>query len=184
MAGVTCCLRTSNPSLNGYTADKSRLFFNDLLARTRALPGVTAASLATDTPLSGGRDRSGIVVEGYTPREDEKMSIDVTYISPDYFKTLDVPLASGRDFNPQDTVGSPPVVIINEKMAQYFFPGQNPIGKRIGLEKVPDMTIVGVVKDARYVNLRAANAPSFLYADHAAERPPGPGAASQDQHRC
>jgi predicted permease len=143
-----------NPSLNGYTADKSRLFFNDLLARTRALPGVTAASLATDTPLSGGRDRSGIVVEGYTPREDEKMSIDVAYISPDYFKTLDVPLASGRDFNPQDTVGSPPVVIINEKMAQYFFPGQNPIGKRIGLEKVPDMTIVGVVKDARYVNLR------------------------------
>jgi len=143
-----------NPSLNGYTADKSRLFFNDLLARTRALPGVTAASLATDTPLSGGWDRSGIVVEGYTPREDEKMSIDVTYISPDYFKTLDVPLASGRDFNLQDTVGSPPVVIINERMAQYFFPGQNPIGKRIGLEKVPDMTVVGVVKDAKYVNLR------------------------------
>jgi len=143
-----------NPSLNGYPAEKSRLFFDDLLARTRALPGVTAASLATDTPLSGGWDRSGIVVEGYTPREDEKMSIDVTYISPDYFKTLDVPLSSGRDFNLQDTVGSPPVVIINEKMAQYFFPGQNPIGKRIGLEKVPDMTIVGVVKDARYVNLR------------------------------
>jgi hypothetical protein len=82
------------------------------------------------------------------------MSINVLAISPDYFKTLDVPLASGRDFNPQDTVGSPPVVIINEKMAQYFFPGQDPIGKRIGLEKVPDMTIVGVVKDARYVNLR------------------------------
>jgi hypothetical protein len=61
-----------NPSLNGYTADKSRLFFNDLLARTRALPGVTAASLATDTPLSGGRDRSGIVVEGYTPRETKR----------------------------------------------------------------------------------------------------------------
>jgi predicted permease len=143
-----------NPSLNGYPADKSRLFFNDLLARTRALPGVTAASLATDTPLSGGWDRSGIVVEGYTPREDEKMSIDVTYVSPDYFKTLDVPLRSGRDFNLQDTIGSPPVVIINEKMGEYFFPGQDPIGKRIGLEKVPDMTIVGVVKDARYVNLR------------------------------
>jgi putative ABC transport system permease protein len=143
-----------DPSLNGYTADKSKLFFNDLLARTRALPGVTAASLATDTPLSGGWDRSGIVVEGYTPREDEKMNIDVTYISPDYFKTLDVPLSSGRDFNLQDTVGSPPVVIINDKMAQHFFPGQSPIGKRIGLEKIPDMTIVGVVKDARYVNLR------------------------------
>jgi predicted permease len=147
-------LASVNPSLNGYSADKSRLFFDELLGRMRALPGVTAASLATDSPLSGGWDRNGIVVEGYTPREDEKMSVDVTYISPDYFKTLDIPLASGRDFNAQDAIGSPPVVIINEKMAQYYFPGQNPIGKRIGLEKVPDRTIVGVVKDAKYVSLR------------------------------
>jgi putative ABC transport system permease protein len=125
-----------------------------LLARTRALPGVTAASLANDSPLSGGWDRNGIVVEGYTPREDEKMSIDMTYISPDYFKTLDIPLSSGRDFNAQDVIGSPQVTIINEKMAGFFFPGQNPIGKRIGLHGVPDVTIVGVVKDAKYISLR------------------------------
>jgi predicted permease len=147
-------LASINPSLNGYSADKSRLFFDDLLTRTRTLPGVKAASLATDSPLSGGWDQNGIVVEGYTPREDEKMSVDVTYVSPDYFKTLDIPLSSGRDFNSQDTLGSPQVAIINEKMGQYFFPGQNPIGKRIGLEKIPDMTIVGVVKDAKYVSLR------------------------------
>ena len=147
-------LASVNPSLNGYSADKSRLFFDELLTRTRALPGVNAASLATDSPLSGGWDQNGIVVEGYTPREDEKMSVDVTYVSPDYFKTLDIPLSSGRDFNSQDTLGSPQVAIINEKMGQYFFPGQNPIGKRIGLEKIPDMTIVGVVKDAKYVSLR------------------------------
>jgi predicted permease len=147
-------LASINPSLNGYSADKSRLFFDELLTRTRTLPGVKAASLATDSPLSGGWDQNGIVVEGYTPREDEKMSVDVTYVSPDYFKTLDIPLSSGRDFNSQDTLGSPQVAIINEKMGQYFFPGQNPIGKRIGLEKIPDMTIVGVVKDAKYVSLR------------------------------
>jgi len=147
-------LASVNPSLNGYSADQSRNFFNELLDRTRALPGVTAASLATDSPLSGGRDRNGIVVEGYTPREDERMSVDVTYVSPDYFKTLNIPLSSGRDFNAQDAIGSPPVVIINEKMSQYFFPGQNPIGKRIGLDKLPDRTIVGVVKDAKYVSLR------------------------------
>ncbi len=147
-------LASINPSLNGYSADKSRFFFDELLSRTRALPGVTAASLATDSPLSGGWDMSGIVVEGYTPREDEKMSIDTTYISPDYFKTLEIPLTSGRDFTSQDTLGSPKVVIINEKMAQYYFKDQNPIGKRIGLEKVPDVTIVGVVKDAKYVSLR------------------------------
>lgn len=147
-------LASINPSLNGYSADKSRNFFNELLARTRALPGVTAASLATDSPLSGGWDMTGIVVEGYTAREDEKMNIDATYVSPDYFKTLDIPLSSGRDFNAQDTIGSPKVAIVNEKLVQYFFSGQNPIGKRIGFEGVPDTTIVGVVKDAKYISLR------------------------------
>jgi predicted permease len=143
-----------NPSLNGYSTDKSRNFFNELLTRTRALPGVTAASLATDSPLSGGFDMNGIVVEGYQPREDEKMDIDVTYISPDYFKTLDIPLVSGRDFTAQDVIGSPRVAIINEKMAKYFFGETNPIGKRIGLEKTPDVIIVGVVRDAKYISLR------------------------------
>jgi len=147
-------LASVNPFLNGYSPDKSRNFFNELLARTRALPGVTAASVATDSPLSGGWDLNGVVVEGYTPRENEKMDIDVTYISPDYFKTLDIPLSRGRDFSSQDTIGSPPVAIINEKMAQYFFAGQDPIGRRIGLEGVPDTTIVAVVKDAKYISLR------------------------------
>jgi predicted permease len=147
-------LASINPSLNGYSADKSRNFFDDLLLRIRATPGVAAASLATDSPLSGGWDQNGIVVEGYTPREDEKVSIDATYISPDYFKTLEIPLVGGRDFTQQDVVGSPRVAIVNEKMAQYFFANANPIGKRIGMEKVPDMTIVGVVKDATYISLR------------------------------
>jgi predicted permease len=145
---------TLNPALNGYSPEKSRNFYNDLLLKTRALPGVKTASLASDSPLSGGWDMNGIVVEGYTPREDEKMSIDATYISPDYFRTLDIPLLMGRDFSEQDTLGSPKVAIINEKMAHYFFGPANPIGKRIGLEKTPDVTIIGVVKDAKYINLR------------------------------
>jgi predicted permease len=143
-----------NPSLNGYTADKSRIFFDELLTRTRALPGVAAASVATDSPLSGGWDRNTVVVEGYTPSENEKIDIDATYVSSDYFKTLDIPLTSGRDFTAQDTIGSPKVVIINEMMAHHFFGNSNPIGKRIGLDKIPDQTIVGVVKDAKYVDLR------------------------------
>jgi predicted permease len=147
-------LASINPSLNGYSTDKSRSFFNELLARIRALPGVTAVSLATDSPLSGGWDQNGIVVEGYQPREDEEMSIEATYVSPDYFKTLGIPLLSGRDFNAQDTVGSPKVAIVNQKMAEYFFGSANPIGKRIGFERVPDVAIIGVAKDAKYINLR------------------------------
>lgn len=147
-------LASLNPSLNGYPAEKSRSFFNDLLIRTRGLPGVRAASLATDSPLSGGWDVLGFSVEGYTPREDEKMEGDATFVSADYFKTLDIPLIAGREFTGQDTVDSPKVIIINEKMAQYFFGNTSPIGKRMGVNSVPDSTIVGVVKDAKYISLR------------------------------
>jgi predicted permease len=143
-----------NPSLNGYSTDKSRIFFDDLLARTRALPGVRAVSLATDSPLSGGWDMTGISVEGYTPHEDEKMDIDATHISPDYFKTLDIPLVAGRDFNAADNINSPKVTIINEKLARHFFGNNNPIGKRISTTGTLDTTIVGVVRDAKYINLR------------------------------
>ncbi|HLE64288.1 MAG TPA: ABC transporter permease [Pyrinomonadaceae bacterium] len=147
-------LATLNPSLSGYTPEKSQNFYDDLLQRTLALPGVASASLASDSPISGGWDQNGIVVEGYTPHEDEKMSCDVTYISPDYFRALGIPLVLGRDFNDDDTIGSAKVTIINEKMARYFFGADNPIGRRIGLDKTPDITIVGVVRDAQYVTLR------------------------------
>src|SRR4030095_15334895 len=134
--------------------EKSQNFFNELLQRTRSLPGVVEASLATDSPISGGWDQNGIVVEGYTPLEDEKMYADVTNISTGYFKSLNIPLLLGRDFTEQDTAGSPKVTIINEKMTRYFFGTANPIGKRIGLDDVPDTTIIGVVRDVTYVNLR------------------------------
>src|SRR5262249_49985628 len=120
-------LAEMNPSINGYTPEKSQQFFNDVLQRTRSLPGVTAASLASDSPISGGWDQSGIVVEGYTPRQGEKMSCDDTIISPDYFKAMSIPVLSGRDFNDQDVTGSPKVTIINEKLAHYFFGDGNPI---------------------------------------------------------
>ena len=147
-------LASMNPGLNGYSPERSKNFYDELLVRTRALPGVVGASLASDSPISGGWDQNGIVVEGYTPRQGERMACDVTYASTDYFKVLTIPLALGRDFTEQDRAGSPKVVIINEKMARYYFGSSDPIGKRIGLEEVPDMTIIGVVKDAKYINLR------------------------------
>lgn len=148
-------LASVNPALNGYTPERSTNFYNELLARTRALPGVKHASLASDSPISGGWDSNTISVEGYTPKQGERMSCDVTWISTDYFKTLTIPFLAGRDFNHDDRVGSPQVAIINEKMAKYFFGTTDVIGKKIGLDKVPDITIVGVIKDAQYVDLRS-----------------------------
>lgn len=147
-------LASVNPSLNGYTPERSANFFDELLARTRALPGVKFASYGSDSPVSGSWDINRIVVEGYTPREGERTSSDVTYVSTDYFKTLAIPLALGRDFSDADRDGSPKVVIVNEQLAKHFFGTTNALGKKIGLDKIPDMTIVGVVKDAQYINLR------------------------------
>ena len=143
-----------NPTLNGYSNEKTAAFYEELLARTRVLPGVKFASLATDTPVSGGWDQTGIVVEGYTPRDGERMVADFTYVSSDYFKSLEIPLVSGRDFDDRDRVGAPFVIVVNEKTAKHYFGTTDVIGKRIGLDDVPDRTIVGVVKDALYINLR------------------------------
>jgi predicted permease len=147
-------LASVNPVLNSYTKERTAAFYDELLVKTRTLPGVKFASLATDSPISGGYDRLGIVVEGYTPREGERTSTDATWVSSDYFKSLEIPILLGRDFDAQDRVGAPKVVIVNEKMAKHFFGTVNVIGKKIGTDDVPDRTIIGVVKDAQYVNLR------------------------------
>ena len=148
-------LASVNPSLNGYSKERSAAFFDELVKRTRSLPGVKFASVASDSPISGGWDQNIIVVEGYTPREGERMTSDVTYVSNDYFKSLEIPFVMGRDFDERDRIGAPQVVIVNERLAKHFFGTTDVIGKHIGLDDVPDRMIVGVVKDAQYINLRS-----------------------------
>ncbi|HSS19159.1 MAG TPA: ABC transporter permease [Pyrinomonadaceae bacterium] len=143
-----------NPALNGYSTEKSRIFFQDLLQGVRALPGVQSASLSSDSPISGGWDELGLVVEGYQPREGERVNAQASLISPDFFRSLEIPLVAGRDFNEQDVDGATKVTIINEKMARRFFGSTNPLGRKIGTEDQPDTVIVGVVRDAKYLNLR------------------------------
>ncbi len=147
-------LASVNPALSGYAKERSIAFYDELLAKTRALPGVKFASLATDSPISGGWDQIGVVVEGYKPRQGERMSCDATWVASDYFKALEIPFVTGRDFDDHDRIGAPKVVIINEKMAKHYFGTTDVLGKHIGFEEVPDTTIVGVVKDAQYINLR------------------------------
>src|SRR5208282_1662102 len=103
-----------------------------------------------------------VVVEGYQPRQDEDMSPYWAAVSSDYFRTLGIPLLAGREFTEKDAAGAPKVAIINETMAHYFFKDANPIGRKIGLDKVPDTEIVGVVKDSKYTNLREAT-PRHMY---------------------
>ena len=149
-------LASLNPSLNGYSPERIRALYDDFLTRVRALPGVRSAALAAGVVLSGGWDAINVTVEGYQPREGEDMSPYSNIVSPDYFATMRMPIVAGRDFNDHDNLKSKSVGIINETMARYYFGKSNPIGRKFGTDSTtpPDIEIVGVVKDAKYVSLR------------------------------
>jgi predicted permease len=148
-------LASVNPMLNGYTNERSKIFYDQLMERIRALPAVSSAALASDSPVSGGWDSTRVLIEGYQQSEGERAGGDITWISPDYFKSLGIQIAQGRDFNAADREGAPKVTLVNESFAKKYFGDANPIGKRIGTDDTLDTTIIGVVKDAKYITMRS-----------------------------
>lgn len=150
-------LATLNPAMNGYPQERIKSLYHDLLARVRVLPGVRAASLTTSSVISGSWDQESVKVEGYQAGPDENVSPNAAVVSPGYFATLGIPFLQGRDFTEQDDASRPKVVVINETMAHYFFGNKNPLGKKMGTsddpKQPPDMEIIGVVKDAKYVRV-------------------------------
>jgi predicted permease len=153
-----------DPSLNGYEQPHIRSLVAQLQERLAALPGVRAASFAEMAPMTDNTNRSTVVLPGYTPQEGEDMSPNVNRIGPGFLSTLGMPLVNGREFTAADGDSAPKVAVINETMARKHFPGRNPIGERFGWgrDKVIDIEIVGIVKDAKYANLRD-EVPRFVY---------------------
>jgi len=158
-----------NPSLGGYNAERSKIFYQQLTESLNSIPGVQSVGLANIRILEGNEWDSGMTVEGFTPaRPDGHAQPYMNMISPNYFATLGVPIVAGRDFNvkdnrevkngPQPDDWTPTAVMINETFARRFFPGQSPIGRHIGFGIDPgthtDMEVIGVVKDIKYTNLR------------------------------
>jgi len=137
-------------------------FNDDLVRRLRQLPGVESVALADLVPGTGGNSNQTFVVEGYVPPKGAPMNLATpSHSIGDYFKTMGIPLLRGRTFTEADKGGAPLVLIVNRKMAQHYFPNQNPIGKRvrIGTQEMqtPWMTVVGEVED---VKLGAPDEPS------------------------
>ncbi|HYL67841.1 MAG TPA: FtsX-like permease family protein, partial [Candidatus Limnocylindria bacterium] len=135
---------------SGYTSEQARDYFDRLIERIHSYPGVDAVSLERYVPLwFTGRGYAGVEVEGYAPQPGEDMGIDYNSVGPGYFRTLQIPLVAGRDFSEQDRAGKPAVVIVNQTMANHFWPGQNTLGHRI---RVQDewQTVVGVARDIKY----------------------------------
>jgi putative ABC transport system permease protein len=133
-----------------YDFPQRRAFYQQLLDRIRATPGVEAAGAALNLPLRDAPSEISLTVEGYpelTPGQAPMVNENV--ITPDYFRTIGIPLLIGRDFNDADTGDSMIVTIIDERLAREYWPNESPIGKRITLgppeDKEPWYTIVGVV---------------------------------------
>jgi predicted permease len=158
-----------DPSLNGYTPERLKVFYQQLSDALRSIPGVQSVGLASVRILEGDEWDSGMSVEGFNPaKPDEHAQPFMNQISPSYFTTLGAPIVAGRDFTINDTRDvkhgpevwnwSPTTVIINEKFAKKYFAGRNPLGLHIGFGTDPgtpvDMEIIGVVKDFKYTSLR------------------------------
>jgi predicted permease len=131
-----------------YRDDKAGAIFDqELERRVSQLPGVTAEGLVSVLPLTGQVGWGGINVEGYTPPPGQELQVDIRTASTEYFRAMQIPLRQGRFFSGRDTAGMPPVVIIDDKFAQRFWPGGNAVGKHLWFnpKKPMEMEIVGVV---------------------------------------
>jgi putative ABC transport system permease protein len=138
-------------------------FFGRLLERARSLPGVEDAAISMALPPNLLVMTNPYTVEGRPlPPGGNPPAVPQLLVSPEYFRVLGVPVLRGRAFTGADAAGAPPVVVINQTMAESLFPGEDPLGRRLQLgdpdPTSPWITIVGVVGDVRYTGLEAAPA--------------------------
>ena len=151
-------------NLGGYDETRGQVFFREAVERIQALPGVQSVSLARMLPLSVlGGVSSSVNIEGYQPQTAEQTIFHLNFVGPGYFRNLRLPVREGREFGPQDNQTATPVVIINERMARRFWPGQSALGKRIETQG-RWWEVIGVVRDLKYVSLTESPQPYFYLA--------------------
>ncbi len=151
-------------SANNYSAAEEQQFSRQLRARLLAAPGVTDAAYSDTIPLGFGLGKwTSVKVEGYAARPGEKLDLHHASVSPGYFGLLRVPLVAGRDFRAGDNDAAPRVMIVNESFARRFFGGRDPVGRRVEVYGTP-FTIVGMVKDSKYLSLSEGPQPYFYMA--------------------
>src|ERR1043166_5430187 len=135
-------------------------FFDQLLLKIRGIPGVNSASIILPLPLTGSNITTDFDMEEHPLPEGQRNDAPMRITGSDYFETMGIPVLQGRVFKETDKFDSLPVVIVNERFVQKFFPGQNVVGKRIkpgwsvGDEKPKMREIVGVVGNVRHISLQ------------------------------
>ncbi len=143
---------------NGYSREDGHEFFREVKSRAESLPGVISVAWARFVPLGIlAWGSSSFRVEGYDPAPNETISAYSNRISPDYFRTMEIPLLVGRDFAWSDNDALDPVVVINEVMAKRYWAGRSPLREKIHLSG-SSPTIIGVVATIKYSQVNEAPA--------------------------
>jgi putative ABC transport system permease protein len=154
-------LVTLDPTGSGYQRNQLGPIYRRLLERIAAIPGVRSATLSAVTPVSGAGASRFIDVPGFSEKAENRRRVVLNSIAPKYFETLGTPLLAGRDFTFEDQ-GRPPVAMVSQSMARYYFGDRSPIGQLFtfdrqdnrGAARDQPYQIVGVVGDTKYLNLQ------------------------------
>lgn len=163
----------------GYQDNRINQLVRDSLQKLQQVPGVEAVSASENGLFSGTDSEGNNEIEGFVPHSLEDKVNHYDRVGPTYFYTVGSRIISGRGIGPQDTGGAPKVAVINEKMAQFYFPHENPIGRHIFDSDDPSgknriaITIVGVVRDVKQSDLREP-APRRFYLAMMQHRPTDP----------
>jgi predicted permease len=138
--------------------------YQRILERLPAVPGIESAAVVKPLPLGGTQEETVFVINNRPPVRPEDTPIaSYTIVSPDFFKTANVPLLRGRAFTDADDATAPPAVIISQEMARQFWPGEDPVGYLMGLPdpRWHNMTIVGVAGDVKKFSLSDSPGPEM-----------------------
>jgi len=144
-----------DPSLARYTPAQTDQFYRQLLDKSRALPGIRAASLTSEIPMLPGGLVLRVAPEGYQlPSGAQAASVVASLVSENYFDVLNIPIVNGRQFAATDRADTPLVAVVNQVFADKYFPKQDPVGKHIRVEvdehTRPNVEIVGVARRSKY----------------------------------
>jgi putative ABC transport system permease protein len=155
-----------SPELSGYDPERSRTFFIRAEEELASIPGVTSVAASMVPLLAGSNWGSSVSVEGFVKGPDTDAEARFNEVSPGYFRTLKIPLMSGREFTAADGLDAPKVAIVNEAFAKKFGLGRDAVGKRMssegGQNAKLDTEIIGLVQNAKYSQVKQEVPPLFF----------------------
>ncbi len=164
-------MRVALPASKYSQRERMVAFYRELVQRVEALPGALSAGVVSWLPVSGQRMTTRLAIEGRpAPTSGEELATDYRVISPDYFRAVGAFLIKGRGLNERDSEQAPAVVVINEAMANRYWPREDPLGRRVSIEmgetgQPVSCEVVGVIGDIKEFGLAAPSAP-VIYGSH------------------